>query len=58
MASTTIEVNDGLMASPGHRQAIVNPAFVYVGIGVALQVQGAAYVPVVTEDFVTLPVKP
>ncbi len=58
MASTTIEVHDGLMASPGHRQAIVNPAFVYVGIGVALQVQGAAYVPVVTEDFVTLPVKP
>ncbi len=57
MASTTMEVHQGLMASPGHREAIVNPAFTHVGIGVALQVQGDGYVPVVTEVFVTPPQK-
>ena len=58
MASTTAEVHQGLMASPGHREAIVNPAYTYVGIGAALQLQDKSYVPVVTEDFVTVPPAP
>ncbi len=55
MASTTVEVHQGLMASPGHREAIVNPAYTHVGIGAALQLQDKSYVPVVTEDFVAVP---
>ena len=58
MASTTAEIHAGLMASPGHRQAILNPAYTHIGIGAALQLQDAAYVPVVTEDFVTAPARP
>ncbi len=54
MASTAIEVHEGLMASPGHRQSIVNPAYTHVGIGVALQLQDKSYVPVVTEEFVAV----
>ena len=55
IASTTAEFHAGLMASPGHREVILNPAFTHVGIGVALQLLGAAYVPVATEDFVAMP---
>jgi uncharacterized protein YkwD len=58
MAGTTAEVHAGLMASPGHRQAIVNPAYTHIGIGVALQLQDSTYVPVVTEDFVAVPSAP
>lgn len=55
MASTTREIHEGLMASPGHREAIVNPAYTHVGIGAALQLQDKSYVPVVTEEFVAIP---
>ena len=55
MAATTAEVHAGLMASPGHRANIVHAAYTHVGIGAALELQGATYVPIVTELFATLP---
>ena len=49
--SSPAEVHRGLMRSPGHRSAILDPEVTHVGIGVVVAPPGAPYRVVVTELF-------
>lgn len=47
------EIHEGLLASPGHRANLLNPEVTHVGVGVAREVDGPAWL--VTQLFAELP---